>query len=101
VPEDLEPTTEAVDDAVPQPMVYCFIRDERVCGPDCIAFMSRPADSTHLDPQQRNCLVLVSGERLARHAAIGVKIAGDMLTFMKVSDADNKRTEQKPPTPPR
>jgi hypothetical protein len=46
-------------------------------------------------------LVLVSGERLARHAAIGVKIVGDMMTFMKVSAADAKRTEQKPPNTPR
>lgn len=99
MPEDLEQPPD--DASVPQPMVFCFINFERVCGPDCIAFTSKPADSTHLDPQQRHCLVLISGERLARHAAIGVKIVGDMMTFMKQSDADTKRTAQKPPTPPR
>lgn len=97
--EDLETPDEVVD--APVPTVYCFLQEERVCGPDCIAFMSRPADGNQLDPQQRNCLVLVSGERLARHATIGVKVVSDLFTFMKRADADVRRTEQRPPTPPR
>jgi hypothetical protein len=96
VPEDLEHQT----DDTPRPLAYCFIGEERVCGPDCMAYMSSPAD-VPLDPQQRQCLVLVSADRLARHAVIGVKIVGDMLTFVKQANADVKRTEQKPPAPPR
>jgi hypothetical protein len=65
-----------------------------------MAYMSLPAD-VPLDPQQRQCLVLVSADRLARHSVIGVKIVGDMLTFVKQVSADVRRTEQKPPTPPR
>jgi len=102
VHEDPE-TTESVDDdaGAPKPIAYCFIGEDRVCGPDCMAYTSMPADVTHLDPQQRHCVVLVSVERLARHSAIGVKIVGDMMSFMRKSDADSRRTEQKPPATPR
>ena len=102
MPEDLE---EEVDETSrPQQQIHtalsCFISETRFCGPDCMAYMSQPAE-VPLDPQQRNCLLLVSVERLARHTAINVKIASDALTFSKAIDAVTKRSQQKPPTPPR
>lgn len=87
------------DSSTVMPMAYCFVAPDRMCGPDCMAYLSREAD-VPIDPQQRHCLILVSAERLARHVSIGVKVASDIMSLMKTSDADRRRTEQRPPTPP-
>ena len=52
--------------------LYCFIAAERVCGPDCMAFTTVPAEmkSSTLDDNQRHCSLLVNVERLGRHSVI-------------------------------
>jgi hypothetical protein len=97
------PENVAVPESVPDDEtsgLVCFMNSERPCGPDCMAYMSRPSDSP-LDPQQRHCVVLVGVERLSRHTVIGVKVISDLVSFLKTNDQDRKRTEQRPPTPPR
>lgn len=81
----------------PESGLMCFLSPERECGPECMAFTPQPADVAALAPQQRHCIVLVSGERLARHAAIGVKVVNDIFSFFKTVSADQQRTGQKPP----
>lgn len=101
MPEDLEqPQLLAMSDDQEPDGLTCFLDGARYCGADCMAYMSQPAD-VPLGPQQRNCLLLVGVERLARHAVIAVKILGDMNQRDNVAAQDRKRTEQKPPTPPR
>jgi hypothetical protein len=75
----------------------CFISDERVCGPSCMAFMTTPADVPAFSPQQRHCVVLVSAERVARHVVVGVKLMGDFVGHVKNTSADQQRMGQKPP----
>jgi hypothetical protein len=76
------------------------MNNDRQCGPDCMAYLSKPPDSP-LDLQQRHCVVLVGVERLSRHAVIGVKVISDLVSLVKTIDQDRKRTDQRPPTPPR
>ncbi len=81
--------------------LMCFIKDDRECGAACMAFLAQPADVPFLSPQQRHCVVIVSAERLARHAVIGVKIFSDAYQDFKKATADKARANQKPPETPR
>lgn len=81
--------------------LMCFMKEDRECGPSCMAFLAQPADVALLSPQQRHCVVIVSAERLARHAVIGVKLLSDAYQDFKKSTADKARANQRPPETPR
>jgi hypothetical protein len=61
----------------PTPQLGCFIAQDRICGPDCMAFLPQaPTGPTYLGEQWPHCMVLVSLEKGARHLTI---IAGEAL----------------------
>lgn len=65
------------EEQVEQAALACFITQDRVCGPDCMAFLPQaPKGETYLGQQWPHCLVLVSIEKGARHLTI---IAGEAL----------------------
>lgn len=80
--------------------LICFISENRECGPACMAYLAQPADVALLSPQQRHCVVIVSAERLARHAVIGVKVLSDAVQFFKTASADRTRAAQAKVTEP-
>lgn len=94
---DLEQTEQPVPD-LPTSLggLTCFMDGARECGPDCMAY-TLMAEQSPLGLQQRHCTLLVSVERLARHVAIAAKLMNDA----QIADKDRRRTDQKPPTPPR
>jgi hypothetical protein len=94
----------AIPDDKPDEMksgLMCFIKEDRECGASCMAFLPQPADVQLLSLQQRHCVVIVSAERLARHAVIGVKLLSDAYQDFKKTSADRARANQKPPETPR
>jgi len=73
--------------------LMCFLNDTRECGADCMAYLTEPPEdgSKLLGAQQRNCVLIVSAERLGRYAS-------GIVQLMLKSEADKKRSSQ--PTPP-
>lgn len=89
----------------------CFLTADRVCGPDCMAFVTNPTASqkSELSEQQQHCSLLVSAERVGRHLPIIASILNAACTTLearekrsKIEDADRRRnasTHGVPPNP--
>lgn len=71
------------DDAENNGLV-CFMNMDRPCGADCMAYTGETSESKYLSSQQKDCIVLVSAERLGRYA-------GGILSIIKNSQADQGR----------
>lgn len=55
-----------IDDSLDNGLLCAFNAD-RQCGPDCMAFTTVAAESPTLGPQQKNCVLIVSAERVGRY----------------------------------
>ena len=82
--------------------LMCFLDNSRECGPDCMAFLGfgQEADTQNLSPQQRQCLLISSVEKIGRFSGIIAKILYDDSVAAKKAAADSRRTEGlRPPGP--
>lgn len=52
--------------------LYCFMDSERVCGADCMAFITFPraSNSSELSEFQTHCSLLSAADRLGRNVTI-------------------------------
>lgn len=51
--------------------LICFKDITRLCGPDCMAYLSAPPQGkTYMGAQWANCLLLVNSERVGRHLTV-------------------------------
>jgi hypothetical protein len=74
--------------------LMCFIDRNRECGADCMAFLSEPSESPILGVQQKNCLLIVSAERLGRYASGIVSTLNKMHQKSAAEAADRVRLAQ-------
>jgi hypothetical protein len=84
--KEVEPT--------PSNGLYCFLDTARACGPDCMAYTLDTSESQKLNNQQKNCVLLVSVDRLSRY------VAQASSTYQK-RVGDQVRTSHTPPPDPR
>ena len=83
--------------------VFCFIVPERVCGPECMAYAAygtEPPRNSDLDANQVHCTLLVSADRLARHAVIIASILAQGQKKQHTASQDKKRQDNTPKTGP-
>lgn len=80
--------------------LYCFLDSDRVCSADCMAFSTRYEDESFLDPQQRQCLLLVSLEKLPRFVGGGVSILKKEYNARQSERGDRHRAAHVPPPDP-
>ena len=76
---------------IPNDKLACFLDQGRFCGPDCMAFVTVPEPSTHVDVAQVRCVLLTSVERAGRSLNILGQIANNALKYQQNRDADAKR----------
>lgn len=100
-PEDLED-----EEAPRQPEVrvdnglFCFLNADRACGSDCMAYTADAGEGP-LAQQQKNCLLLVSVDRLSRSNAVIASMAHKMQETSAKEMADRRRaTQSSPPKTP-
>lgn len=77
--------------------LQCFLDETRDCSPNCMGYTTDGdlvEKNTILSPQQRNCIFIISVERLGRYIGAGV-------TMMHKDRADRQRTTQQPIPDPR
>lgn len=81
--------------------LYCYRDKDRVCGPECTAWITHPRDDkSPLEGVQRHCAVLSSAERTARHVTGIAYILGNADKKAKIAAQDKQRAEAlKPPLP--
>jgi hypothetical protein len=101
------PTSQAPDYKVEEEAparngLYCCFQSSRECGADCMAYLPQPAaDSPALGPQQRNCVLIVSIERLGRYSSGIVQALIKRQQDAAIEAADRKRQSPTPPPNPR
>jgi hypothetical protein len=84
---------EEVDGSIEE-SVSCFRAESRICGPDCVAWVTHPPeDKGRLSFTQRHCLDLSSRERTARHITIIAATLAEFFKMNKTAAADRQRKE--------
>jgi hypothetical protein len=60
--------------------LLCFITPDRVCGPDCMAYVTnKPSQSDYKDQAWPHCLVLLNLHRTGKHLVILAETASKLL----------------------
>ena len=84
----------------PEGSTCCFLNSERVCGPDCIAFIPQIEKPTHSDfigKEWSKCHILINLHRGGKHLVILAEAAGNLVGSLKKQSADAQRTNQPEP----
>jgi len=51
--------------------LYCYKDNSRVCGPDCMAYLTNPPmDKEYMGQPWSQCLLLVNAQRTGKHLVI-------------------------------
>lgn len=69
--------------------LVCFLNPGRVCGADCMSYLTfaLPSKTSELGPQQEHCLLLSCAYRTSKHAIIHAKTASQILDELKRNNA--------------
>jgi len=69
--------------------LYCFLGSERVCGADCMGFITFPkrSESSELSELQSHCGLLQNIDRAGRNLVI---LAGTLVSNSKASKRDKQ-----------
>lgn len=79
--------------------LYCFMNCDRVCGPDCMAFLpDAPPQEDYRGQPWAHCLLLVNAHRGGKHLAVLASTAADISSRARKEAADRQRVSQ--PSPP-
>jgi len=98
VSDDTEELPKEVDKTGLEQMM-CFMDAERICGPDCMAFLTFPrrANSSELSEMQSHCTFLSSADRIGRNITILASALHDTARRAKTKDMDAEREKAKGP----
>lgn len=62
---------EDAEENIPHQRLYCYKDNSRVCGPDCMAYLTNPpTDRDYINQAWSRCLLLVSSHRTGKHLTI-------------------------------
>lgn len=76
----------------------CFFNQDRVCGPDCMAYLSSPpSGKAYVGENWSHCHLLVNIDRTGRHLALIHQEISTLNIDMKKRQAD--ATRPMPPSP--
>src|SRR5688572_22597438 len=86
------------DEAPPVEKMYCFLSSERLCGPDCMAFITFPkrSNSSELSDLQSSCAILSGIDRLGRNITILASTLVDKTKRDKTKAQDEERDRNTP-----
>ena len=73
--------------------LMCFFDSTRECGADCMGFLTEPVEAPILNPQQRNCVFVVSVERVGRY------LSGLVTLTRKRQEDQQRASHSQPPNP--
>ncbi len=81
--------------------LFCFMDSMRACGPDCMAYETPPNHVDFQDKQWAQCLLLVNAHRAGKHLVVLASCVGEVASTNKKVVADQLRSAQNTPSPPR
>lgn len=96
-PDMITPDDEAM--GVGGDSLFCFLDNKRVCGPDCMSFVTFPkrGKDSELSDTQAHCELILSTERVGRHIAIIASVLVDGQRKQKTKELDEQRVKAAPP----
>jgi hypothetical protein len=82
--------------------VYCFLDRERVCGPECMAFLTHPrqSNSSELSDLQAHCTLLTGMDRLGRNITIIASTLTGKARSEAIKEQDTIRERNTPKADP-
>lgn len=88
---------------IPRPpdKLICYRDAHRVCGPDCMAFITPPQGPDYIGQQWARCMLLVNTHRTGKHLVILADAVSQQTKKAAVALADAARSAQPPPPVPR
>ncbi len=88
-----EEETEEVDNSIHE-QIDCYRDKNRICGPDCVAWVTDPpANKGSLSFTQEHCLLISAAERTARHVTGIAAALHHMHNKAKTDNEDRQRNE--------
>lgn len=77
----------------------CFLDQARICGPDCMSFLTKPPEGpAYLGETWAKCHLLVNVDRVGRHLVVLADIQNRVFRMREKEAADTARASQ--PVPP-
>ena len=78
----------------------CFKDQQRICGPDCMAYLTHPPTSPYYEGEMwAHCHVLVNHDRIGRHLVIVANTLGRLGSQSARSHAEAQRNQPGPGEP--
>jgi hypothetical protein len=88
-----------VNRPIPRPpdTLLCYRDSARVCGPDCMAYITPPNGPDYQGQQWAHCLMLVTAHRTGKHLVLLADAVGQQVKKSVTALADAARINQPPP----
>ena len=86
-------TNQAEEDvnAIPEGKLFCFLTPERLCGADCMAYLTTPPNTPdHVGQQWPRCLLLVNAERAGKHLVILASTGKELIAAKRAEERAKK-----------
>ena len=75
----------------------CFLAQDRICGPDCMAYLPQvPEGPAYVGEQWAHCLLLVNAERAGKHLVVLASIVTRGVSKYTQSQAEQVRNQTAP-----
>lgn len=83
-------------------LLMCFMDQNRVCGPDCVAYLTaRPEGKDYEQQPWACCTLLVNAHRGGKHLTVLAQIGADVMKHMRIKSADAVREANNPVAKPK
>lgn len=88
IEDDAEDRPEGLD------KMDCFLDIGRLCGPNCMAYITYPrGDPKELSEYQSHCALLLFGERIARHVTVLASTVVETTRKKRTASQDAQRAQ--------
>lgn len=75
----------------------CFLAQERICGPDCMAYLPQVPEGEQFKGEQwAHCHLLVNADRTGRHIVVLANLGTKLYSLKSKASAEEAR-KQPPP----
>lgn len=91
------PEQEALEESGVDRM-FCFLDQDRLCGPACMAFLTYPkrSDNSELADSQTHCSLLLAADRVGRNVTILASTLAQGEKRRRMADLDARREASTP-----
>ncbi len=72
---------------IPEGKLFCFLAAERLCGPDCMAYLATPpTEASYVGQQWAHCHLLVNAERSGKHLVVLASVGSKLIAAKREED---------------